>query len=332
LTAKGEALCWGENDLLQLGVITPRRCKNEFFCPHSDKSIPVFVSGGLTFTTLAVGRFHVCGITSSGSAYCWGGHQFGQLGTSAAVSQCPQPGTNFSERCSAVPQAVEGGLNFIAIAGTDVRTCALTSAGVPYCWGWSVALPELLPGGLTFRSISSGISVSCATTASDLAYCWGSNESGQLGIGSTGAQRTTPVAVTGGVSFTSVGAGGSAACGINTTGKVYCWGDFVELGVSPAPDQCQVGGLFFPCATRPTPIASDLTFKDLTVANHMACALTAEGAVYCWNSDVGLPTLVTGIPPLRWIRAGYLSACGVTADNVAYCWDRTLNVSRAPGQ
>jgi hypothetical protein len=331
LTAKGEALCWGENDHLQLGVVTPRRCKNEFFCPHSEKSIPVFVSGGLTFTSLAVGSDYVCGITSLGSAYCWGGDELGQLGTSAAVSQCPQSGG--SDRCSAVPRAVDAGLNFMAVAGTYLRTCALTSAGAAYCWGGSsTALPELVPGGLTFRSISSGGSVRCATTANDQAYCWGSNESGQLGIGSTGAQQTTPVAVTGGIAFASVGAGGSAACGINTTGKVYCWGGFVELGVSPAPEQCQAGGLFFPCATRATPIASDLTFKDLTVADHMACALTADGAVYCWNSDLRAPTIVTGIPPLRSIRAGSFSACGVTADNVAYCWDRTLNASRAPGQ
>jgi alpha-tubulin suppressor-like RCC1 family protein len=34
----------------------------------------------LTFTALRAGAYHVCGLTSNGSAYCWGDNESGQLG------------------------------------------------------------------------------------------------------------------------------------------------------------------------------------------------------------------------------------------------------------
>jgi len=64
------------------------------------------------------------------------------------------------------------------------------------------------------------------------AYCWGDNVFGQLGNGSTtGPQQclgvpcsTTPVAVSGGLSFATVSAGHSHACALTTNGAAYCWG------------------------------------------------------------------------------------------------------------
>ena len=42
---------------------------------------PLPVSGGLTFTSeIAAGISHTCGVTTSGTVYCWGGNYYGQLG------------------------------------------------------------------------------------------------------------------------------------------------------------------------------------------------------------------------------------------------------------
>jgi len=62
----------------------------------------------------------------------------------------------------------------------------------------------------------------CGITAAG-AYCWGWNLKGQLGDGTT-IQRSTPVPVAGGMSFTSVGAGGFHSCGLTAAGAAYCWG------------------------------------------------------------------------------------------------------------
>jgi alpha-tubulin suppressor-like RCC1 family protein len=55
------------------------------------------------------------------------------------------------------------------------------------------------------------------------AYCWGQNLHGRLGDGST-TNRYTAVAVTGGLRFRSIYAGGAVTCGLATDGTQYCWG------------------------------------------------------------------------------------------------------------
>ena len=42
--------------------------------------MPVQVAGGLTFAYLKAGELFTCGITSQGTAYCWGDNEYGQLG------------------------------------------------------------------------------------------------------------------------------------------------------------------------------------------------------------------------------------------------------------
>jgi serine/threonine-protein kinase len=72
------------------------------------------------------------------------------------------------------------------------------------------------------------------------AYCWGDNGTGQLGTGNYVASPS-PLLVAGGLTFTSLTAGGDLifggssyygstssvvghSCGV-TSGGVYCWGD-----------------------------------------------------------------------------------------------------------
>jgi alpha-tubulin suppressor-like RCC1 family protein len=58
-------------------------------------------------------------------------------------------------------------------------------------------------GGLTFAWLSAGASYTCAVTTGGAAYCWGYNGTGQLGDGTTTLRRT-PVAVKGGPTFAMV--------------------------------------------------------------------------------------------------------------------------------
>jgi hypothetical protein len=80
-------------------------------------------------------------------------------------------------------------------------------------------------GGLTFMTVSGGLYYfTCGATTAHAAYCWGSNFYGQFGNGTT-ISSTTPVAVSGGLSFASVVAGYFSACGVTTNGGAYCWGN-----------------------------------------------------------------------------------------------------------
>ena len=129
-----------------------------------------------------------------GTAYCWGYNWYGQLGDGAR-------GVNGSDSSHdrLVPVAVSGGRTFTALVAGSHHTCGLATGGTAYCWGY--------------------------------------NAYGQLGDGTTGdggnsADRSAPVAVSGGLTFASLVAGGNVTCGLVSGGTAYCWGynQFGQLG------------------------------------------------------------------------------------------------------
>jgi alpha-tubulin suppressor-like RCC1 family protein len=63
----------------------------------------------------------------------------------------------------------------------------------------------------------------CGLTSAGAAYCWGDNSSGQLGDGST-TSRSTPIPVSGGLSFSAIIAGSLHSCALTSAGAAYCWG------------------------------------------------------------------------------------------------------------
>ncbi len=182
ITTSGAAYCWGSNAYGALGDGTT-----------TDRATPVAVAGGLDLAAISAGVSHACGVTTSGAAYCWGDAANGQLGNGV---------TSLS---SSVPVAVAGGHTFAQITTGEIHTCALTPAGIAYCWGdggfgdlgtGSTAgsnTPVPVSGGLTFSSVSAGLSFhTCARTPSGNAYCWGYNDSGELGNAIPGGYSVTP--------------------------------------------------------------------------------------------------------------------------------------------
>jgi hypothetical protein len=83
--SSGSGYCWGWNDLGQLGV--------GFFTPRSAQhATPQRVLGSFTFTSISVGVWHTCALTTSGIPYCWGLNDHGQLGNETRTnSAVPVP-------------------------------------------------------------------------------------------------------------------------------------------------------------------------------------------------------------------------------------------------
>ena len=100
------------------------------------------------------------------------------------------------------PTAYLGGSGSLQSA-PGATTCALTSAGVAYCWGNQLAngsatsstTPIAVSGGITFTALSSGgLFHTCGVATTGDAYCWGDNAYGQLGNGTSNGS-ITPVRV-----------------------------------------------------------------------------------------------------------------------------------------
>ena len=112
-----DVYCWGNNGVGQLGDGTTNR-----------NPTPVLVSGGLSFASVSAGPSHVCGVTTAGDAYCWGWNSSGQLGDGTRTNRhTPVP----------VAGGLTGGLSFASVSTAGLHTCAVTTAGVVYCWGFN---------------------------------------------------------------------------------------------------------------------------------------------------------------------------------------------------
>jgi alpha-tubulin suppressor-like RCC1 family protein len=101
-------------------------------------------------------------------------------------------------------------------------------------------------GGLSFASVSADYDGTCAVTTAGVGYCWGNASSGNLGVGSGQASiLTTPRAVLGGLQFASLSLDLNNGCGLTTAHVAYCWGqggsmlgigsDGSRVGIAAAP-------------------------------------------------------------------------------------------------
>jgi alpha-tubulin suppressor-like RCC1 family protein len=216
LAAGGRAFCWGGNLNGQLGDGT-----------RSSRSTPgQVVAPANTFRALAVGWTHTCGLTRSGTAYCWGRNAHGQLGDGSGADRIE-------------PAQVTGVPTFRALSAGSAHTCGVTPAGDAYCWGQNTygqlgdgttqnrTAPARVSGIESVAQIAAGGVHTCALTEAGATYCWGRNTYGQLGDGSN-TDRHTPVAVSGDLRLSFLLASGAHTCGSNPSGRSYCWGYNVD--------------------------------------------------------------------------------------------------------
>ncbi len=329
VAADGAAYCWGYNLFAQLG--------------NGDRSgaaqaTPVLVGGGISLAAVSAAGGtdtdiggHTCGLTAAGAAYCWGFNTFGQLGagTSPGPEQCPAS----QSACAATPVPVVGGCSFAAMSAGHGHTCAITSAGAAWCWGFQLAgelgngvagtqsSPVAVVGGVSFAQVSAGYYHTCGVTAAGAAHCWGLNRAGQLGDGST-TDRTTPVPVSGGVSFTAVSAGADHTCGVTSAGAAWCWGfnGNGELGDGSTTDRL-----------APVPVTGGVSFAAVSAGTAHTCGVTSAGAAHCWGyngqGQLGDRTDTTGPSPVpvagglsfASLSAGAFHSCGMTGGGAIYC-------------
>jgi alpha-tubulin suppressor-like RCC1 family protein len=197
VTTDKRVVCWGSNGYGELGDGS-RTTRGS---PPSTGS----VLGDVPAMMVTAGVGHSCAVTTAGGVRCWGDNSYGQLGdpTIALGDWRPRPTGDVVTDAQAV------------VAGA-LFTCSLTKQGAVLCWGNNAygqlgtgfapgpTLPqpvEIMPQpvqlGTAAKSIQAGGTHACAVTVDNHVLCWGSNESGELGNGSTSPSNALPKAVAG---------------------------------------------------------------------------------------------------------------------------------------
>jgi hypothetical protein len=225
-TDAGRIWCWGDNSS---GVLGDRSLQRS--------NVPVLIQTDQTFASVEVGRNNACALTFAGALWCWGLQDLSGLLGSLPAGYYTTPVRIMSERA------------FIEISPASGFGCGLTQAHRAFCWGDNLfgalgsglslpssPIPVAVAGGHDFVSItSSSVEETMALSATGTAYRWGSPGGDQ--------PQHIPVEVVPQLTFARIDAGMlfgpvDGACGITTTGAVYCFKggehEFVEGVPVPA--------------------------------------------------------------------------------------------------
>lgn len=318
LRRDGTAFCWGSNDHGELGSGA-----------RADAPSPLPVSTSLKFASVSTGSTFACALTTDGHAYCWGNAGADDEGLAVV------PGSRIERR---VASAIAGNLTFASLSAGGDHACAVTTAGIAYCWGdneygqlgdgttTTREAPVRVATDVRFRSISAGLLHSCGLATDGRAYCWGNNSWGAVGAGPAGSKPTRPVAVAGQLRFAMVSAGNLYTCAVTTTGAGYCWGYNEYNGLGDGSDKP---------ATEPRAVVGGHRFRSIvagrTSSRPVTCGLTVEGAALCWGwisealgrpdpDDTSRPEPVMGALRFRALSVGFSHVCGLTTGGAVYCW------------
>ena len=337
-------------------IDAPLTCEPE--CPETD---PCFegVCGGRRVKELVAGEEFGCALLTSGSVYCWGANEFGQLGNGEDVVDCGLL------PCRHAPRPVLGLRKVVKLAGGAWSVCAVQDDTTVACWGRSelgaighdpVGDPACAEGKPCSRSpvviegledvtdLSLSEFAGCARSSEGSVSCWGLNRDGNAGDGTSGAEANANLSpgvadITGVDRVVLSSHYNVHACAILDSGGVACWGQnsFGSTGHAPGtgPDEtCAFGG---PCTATPTAVAGLSEVGDLLAGSHVTCAVNGLGELRCTGhcghgitgtlacATLDTPTQVPDVPtPGGFVSVSgrYDHACAVQGqeDRSIWCW------------
>ena len=215
-TSSGAIVCWGTNGYP--------------FIDEEAKEWRINETGQIdapagSFTGVSAGRYHACGLRTSGEITCWGNNSRGQAdapeGSFTAVGAGIGYACALRENSAIVCWGSKDGQgqylgqsdpppgSFTAVSAGFLHACAIRESGAIECWGDSSRRQADAPAG-SFTVVSAGFLHTCAIRESGAIECWGDNRNGQA---------DAPPG-----SYIAVSAGSEHTCGLRENNAIVCWG------------------------------------------------------------------------------------------------------------
>lgn len=336
LSVAGKAYCWGSRVSGETGDGDPVEGSDIRF----NNRVPYPVAGNHTFAQLSAGSSHTCGVTTAGALYCWGSNSSGQIGDGGPT------GGSSGAHWRNVPVAIASGTTFSNVSAGGGFTCAVTSGGATWCWGYNdselatggwvgtntIMTPEDAGIGFPLAEVyAGGVAAACGRTPDSDLYCWGNDSWGLLGDGPTQTPvNSGPQQVVGGP-YETASVGSMSACAISADGGLWCWGQNHENQLGYAAS----GDYHNDYSGSPVRIAGDEAWTDVAVGGGFGCALTNAGAAHCWglnaSGQTGIGSYTPRNPLPTPVAGGHVfaslasnsdgsSMCGVTTGGAIWCW------------
>jgi alpha-tubulin suppressor-like RCC1 family protein len=272
----GRAYCWGNGNFGSLG----------YGGSNSSNLWPLRVVSGtqISWTQVSAAGSHSCGVGTDGRAYCWGSGTSGQLGYGGTNSSILWP----------LRVVSNSQISWTQVSVGTSHSCGVDTDGRAYCWGFGSS-GQLGYGGtnatnawplrvvsstqISWTQVSASGSHSCGVDTDGHAYCWGVGSNGQMGYGGTNATNAWPLRVVSStqISWTQVSAGNSFSCGVDTSGRAYCWGagNSGQLGFGSTN------------LSNPWPLrvvsSTQISWTQVSAGNAHSCGLDTNGRAYCWG-------------------------------------------------
>ena len=311
ITTSGALKCWGYNPNGEVGNGSTSSVNVES---------PFTVDSANTYSEVAAGYEHTCGITTAGVLKCWGLNSSGQLGDGTAIAKTS-------------PTVIDSGTSYVKVAAGQSHTCAITSAGVLKCWGANTNgqlgtgnntgsnVPVVIDTGIQYLRVATRRTHTCGITTANVLKCWGLNLGGRLGDGTT-TSRLSPTVINTGTSYQEIVTGNGHTCGL-ASGTLKCWGQnqYGEIGNG------SVGSV-----TSPAVIDSGVTYTSIGTGDEHTCGVTNFGALRCWGrnmySQLGndrvtietTPVIADTTVAFNRVESGTSHSCAISTAGKIHCW------------
>ena len=293
--------------------------------PSAVSTATYTVTGTVAARRISAGSNHSLASRDDGTLWAWGGNTGGQLGNGTTTSA---PRSAPAVHLVTGAKVIEAGdsASFAGRVNDQFLAWGSNSSGRLGDGSTNQKLWPVVHGSLTaVNQVSAGSGGHTLALRSDgTVWAWGSNSSGQLGIGSTSSQQTSPVAVSTLSNITAVAAGSSHSLALTQTGQVYAWG---ANGSGQLGDDTSTG------KTSPQLVPNLTDVIAISAGSSTSYAVKSDGTVMAWgyngsgqlgdgtNTSRAVPTAVVNVTGVVVaISAGSNFAVALRSDGTVAAW------------